>query len=158
MRVNRLAVGIVLLMAACGGPGAGSEVAGSEDPCALATSEMIRGAFGGTVADGEAGQARNCQFAIEGGSAPVVYVYHYGSADAWDGVRSGFDDNRGGTTDIGGLGDAAYHPGDMGPSELVVSAGGVIFSVSTGSLGGDNQSSDADLLALAQAIAADLGG
>ena len=143
----------VLMPAGCGGSSEQGDAA-SEDPCALATPAMVQEAFGGSSSDGEPGQARNCSFEIDGGTALSVDVYHYGSVEFWDGVRQGFDENRGGTTDIPGLGAIAFHPNDVGPSELVVSAGDVIFSVSTGAFGGTGPASDAGLVALAGAIAA----
>ena len=118
---------------------------------------MVGEAFGGTASEGEAGAARNCGFEIEGGAATHVDVYHYGDSSGWDGTRQGFEDNRSGTTDVSGLGDAAFHPNDMGPSELVVRAGDVIFSVSTGAFGGSGPESEAGLLSLATAIVDSVG-
>ncbi|MCI0544156.1 MAG: DUF3558 domain-containing protein [Actinobacteria bacterium] len=128
-----------------------------DDPCSLATPEMVAAAFGGTVAPGQPGIARNCTYQITGGIDDSVDVYHYGTADSWDGVRQGFEDNRGGTTDVPGLGDEAFHPNDMGPMELVVSAGGVIFSVGGNMFGPGGAEIEAAVLALAEAIAAAQG-
>jgi hypothetical protein len=58
-----------------------------------------------------------------------VAVFHYGSDDGWESTRQGFVDNRSGVTDVEGIGDDAFFPGDFGARELVVRAGGEIFSV-----------------------------
>jgi hypothetical protein len=156
---STIAAVFLLVVAGCGGNDSGDNGSGdSDDPCSLATTAMVADAFGGTVDEGEPGVARNCTFAIEGGAALNVDVYHYGSADSWDSLRSGFEDNRGGTTDVPGVGSAAFHPNDAGPSELVVRAGSIVFSVSTGAFGGLGPQSDAALLVLASEIAAAQGG
>jgi hypothetical protein len=61
--------------------------------------------------------------------ASSVVVFHYGTAADWDGIRDGYDDNRGGTTDVAGVGDRSFQPGDVGPYELVVQSGDTVFSV-----------------------------
>ncbi len=118
---------------------------------------MVEAALGGTVTEGVEGEFRNCDFDIEGGAALGASVYDYGSSGAWDGTRQGFVDNRGGVTDVEDLGDAAFYPNDVGPQELVVQAGGRIFSVSlfTG-LEEPGTSALNGLAQLAGAIAADL--
>lgn len=150
MRSTRLVIAVAVVLAGCGG----SSGAADGDPCALTSPAMVQEAFGGSSSEGEAGEARNCGFEIDGGSATSINVFHYGSADSWDSVRAGFDENRGGTTDVPGLGDMAFYPNGVGPSELIVAAGDVIFSVSTGAFGGSGPASEAGLMALAQAIAA----
>jgi hypothetical protein len=129
---------------------------GVPGPCDLATADMVAAAFGGTSSAGLPGLARNCAYDIEGGSTARVDVYYYGTADLWDGIRAGFETNRGGTTDVSGIGSAAFYPGDAGPTELVVVAGDVVYSVSAGFNAGAEI--DADVAALALAIASTVTG
>jgi hypothetical protein len=126
---RRLSLLVVLVAAlvACGGEGGGGGEISS--PCGLADAEMVQSAFGGTVAQGVEGEARNCDFVMEEGPVFAVDVFYYGSADAWESTRQGYEENRGGVTDVEGIGDAAFFPGDVGASELVVQSGGEIFSV-----------------------------
>ncbi|HEX9854139.1 MAG TPA: hypothetical protein VGC47_02390 [Acidimicrobiia bacterium] len=115
-------------LAACGGgDGGGADI---DSPCDLADAAMVQEAFGGTVAAGVEGGARNCEFEISGGPVESLSVFHFGEASSFDGVRSGFEDNRGGTTDVAGIGDEAFYPNDRGPIEIVASADGEIFAVS----------------------------
>jgi hypothetical protein len=114
---------------------AGDEVA-TEDPCALASPDEVAEAFGATSASGEPLVSRACSYALEGGIAPTVEVYHFGPASAWDGVKAGYEENRGGVNDVDGVGDAAYNPNDMGPYELVVLSDDVIFAVGVTSSSG----------------------
>jgi hypothetical protein len=116
---------LLLLVTACGGGSA--EIS---SPCDLADADMVQTALGGTVSEGVEGDLLNCDFDIEGGPVLGVSVYDYDTAGSWDGTRQGFVDNRGGVTDVDDLGDAAFYPNDVGPQELVVQAGGRIFSVS----------------------------
>ncbi len=118
---------IVLLISvgACSGDSAGS----ISSPCDLADAELVESVFGGTVTEGVEGQARNCDFEVQGGPVFSVAVFYYGSADGWDSTRQGFEDNRGGVTDVEGIGDEAFFPSDFGARELVVQSGGEIFSV-----------------------------
>jgi hypothetical protein len=159
---------VAVLLAACGpssAPSGGSagqtpsaEPGGgvvTGDPCSLASPQMVAAAFGGNASEGVAGPARNCTYTLTGGSLETVNVYHYGSADDWDGVRDGFETNRGGTVDLAGIGEAAFYPKDAGPTEVVARAGGTIFSVSAGFGGSDEV--NADVAELATAIAASLG-
>jgi len=106
----------------------GAEPSG-DDPCALVTPETVAEVFGASSASGEPGIARNCSFTLVDGVAASVEVFHYGSADEWDGVKEGFEENRGGVTDVPGIGDEAYQPNDVGPYEIVIRSGGIIFSV-----------------------------
>jgi len=116
--------GLVLVSAvACDG---GNEIA---SPCDLADAEMVGEFFEGTVAEGVEGDFFNCDFAIEGGTVLAVTVFDYGEADDWSSTRQGFVDNRGGVTEVDDLGDEAFYPTDTGARELVVRAGGRIFSV-----------------------------
>ncbi len=118
---------LALLVAAGCGDGDGAKEITS--PCDLADARMVQAAFGGEVADGIEGEIRNCDFDIEGGPVLSVTVFEYGSADDWDATRDGFEENRGGVTEVEDMGDEAFYPNDAGPQELVVSAGGRIFSV-----------------------------
>jgi hypothetical protein len=67
-------------------------------------------------------------------------------------------DNRTGVTDIEGLGDRAFYPNDTGARELVVQAGGQIFSVTVFS-GLDDPTAEAvaGIADLSAAIAERLG-
>jgi hypothetical protein len=123
----------------------------AEDPCALATDEQVAAAFGASSASGEPLVARACSYALEGGVAPTVEVYHFGSSSGWDGVKEGYEENRGGVTDVDGVGDAAYNPNDMGPYELVVMSDDVIFAV--GVTSGSGPEVEAAILELAGEIA-----
>lgn len=146
----------VLLLAACGGSDGGPN--GSiESPCDLADAALVQEHFAGTVAEGVEGSARNCSFEIEGGEATSVDVFYFGNASGWEGTKKGYEENRGGVTEVDGLGDDAYFPNDAGDRELVVSAGGEIFAV-TAFTGFEDPSSDAvaSVRDLAAAIAAGL--
>jgi hypothetical protein len=141
-----------------GGGGAGG-TAGT-DPCSLATPEMVAAAFGGSSSPGVPGTARNCTFKVTGASVPnvdafFVDVFYYGTAAEWDGIRAGFESNRGGTTDVPGIGSKAFHPNDAGPTELVILAGDTVYSVSGGF--GASDEVNADVAELATAIAGTLG-
>ena len=119
----------------------------AHDPCALVTPEEVASAFAASSASGEAGIARNCSFTIVDGVASSVEVFHYGPSSQWDGVKSGYEDNRGGVTDVAGIGDEAYQPNDVGPYEIVVRSGDVIFAVAvqTGTGGPEVEAAILDL-------------
>lgn len=119
----RLLIAALLVATACGG---GADI---DSPCDLADAVLVQSFFGGTVADGIEGDARNCDFAIAGGLVEDIDVFDFGTDDGWAGTRSGFEDNLGGTTDVLGLGDEAFYANDSGPASLVVRAGGRIFEV-----------------------------
>jgi hypothetical protein len=123
-----------------------------DDPCALVSAETVAEAFGGTSAEGVPGPARNCSFTVEGGIAPTVEVFHFGSAADWDGVKAGYEENRGGVTAVSGVGEDAYQPNDVGPYELVVRTDDVIFAVAVQSGGGGPEVEGA-IVALANEIA-----
>jgi hypothetical protein len=145
--------GLVLAcLGACGDDGAISS------PCDLADAEMVEASFAGTVSEGVEGDFFNCDFEVEGGRVFSVTVFDYGDADGWDSTRQGFVDNRTGVTDIEGLGDRAFYPNDTGARELVVQAGGQIFSVTVFS-GLDDPTADAiaGIADLSAAIAERLG-
>lgn len=174
-----LVMGVILLMASCGGTsgttttasggdttpaevGATSTIVddvttsaapeATEDPCALVTPEVVASTFGATSASGEAGIAGYCSFTLADGVASSVVVFHYGSSSEWDGVKSGYEDNRGGTTEVPGLGEEAYQPNDVGPYEIVVRSGDVIFAVAV-QTGRGGPEVEAAIMDLAQAIA-----
>jgi hypothetical protein len=126
--------------------------ASAEDPCALATPEEVAAAFGATSASGEPGIARNCTFTIEGGLVSTVEVFHYGSSADWAGVKAGYEENRGGVTAVEGVGEEAYQPNDVGPYEIVVRSGDIIFAVAV-QTGGGGPEVEAAILELAGEIA-----
>ena len=125
---------------------------GTDDPCGLVSADVVASIFGSTAASGEPGIARNCHFEIDDGVARSVEVFHYSSSDGWDDLREGYEDNRGGVTDVPGLGDSAFQPNDVGPYEIVVLAGDMIFAVAVQEgLGGEDV--EAAIFDLAAAIA-----
>jgi hypothetical protein len=130
-RVSLVVAGLVIVAGCGGGDGGSGGGAGTgvESPCELADAALVQDVFGGTVAPGEEGVARNCEFVIEGGSVPKVNIYEFGPAAQFDGVRSGYEDNRGGTVDVAGIGDEAFYPKDTGPLSIIATAGGQNFSV-----------------------------
>jgi hypothetical protein len=120
--------------------------------CALVPAGTVAAVFGGASASGEPGIARNCTFTIEGGLVPTVEVFHYGSSADWDGVKAGYEENRGGVTAVDGVGEEAYHPNDVGPYEIVVRSGDIIFAVAV-QTGGGGPEVEAAILELAGEIA-----
>lgn len=110
--------------------GSGNGLTDAERACQLTDAATVTATFEGTASEGVPGDARNCRFEITGGEAQSVSVFFFGADSSWDGVRQGFEDNRGGTTDVSGIGDEAFYPNDVGPSSLVVRANGIIFEVS----------------------------
>lgn len=172
--VHLLAAGVfaAALTSACGGEGdegaAESEAAASESTeslgagttvaqaCDLTTPEIVAEVFGGTVSEGKAGPARNCDYEIHGGAAGGVSVYYYGTASEWDGIREGYADNRGPLTDVSDVGEEAFNP-DVGESELVVRSGNVVFALTVGGAVSDyTPEAPAKLKELARRIAADV--
>lgn len=121
--------------------------------CSLATPDMVNAAFGGTAAEGVEGAARACTFAITGGSAASVTVFHYGGSSDWDGVQETYEDNRSGTIDVAGVGEEAFNPADVGVYELVARSGDVVFGVAVLS-GPDSPGIPGGIVDLATAIAA----
>lgn len=150
---------LVLLIASCGdGAGAGGDAATVESPCELADATMVEQAFGGTSSSGVEGPGRDCQFEISGGPVAKVQVFEFGPAAQFEGVRSGYEDNRGGTFDVAGIGEEAFYPGDVGPLTLVVKASGQVFSVSASDAFAEEPPGTEDMVAdLARAIATRLG-
>jgi hypothetical protein len=169
MRTRIVLTILILVFAACGGSSSdpvdgtvdssdGGSGGSISSPCDLADASLVSAHFAGTVADGVEGVARNCTFEISDGDVASVDVFYYGDASGWDGSKSGFESNRGGVTDVGGLGDAAFFPNDRGELELVVQAGGEIFSVTAYTNLADLSPDDiASVSALAAAIADNLG-
>lgn len=126
---SRTLIITLVVIAACGVNGDTGR-GGISSPCDLADADQVQAAFGGTVALGVEGEARNCTFDIVGGPVISVSVFEFGNADRWEPTRQGFVDNLGGVTDVEGMGDAAFFPNDSGPMALVVQSGGQIFEVS----------------------------
>ena len=120
--------------------------------CALVPAGTVAAAFDATSASGEPGVARNCTFTLVDGLVPTVEVFHYGSSTDWDGVKAGFEENRGGVTEVPGVGDEAFQPNDVGPYEIVVRYLDIIYSVAvqTGTGGPEVEGA---ILELATAIA-----
>ncbi len=136
-----LALPLVLASVACGGgtttTGAGTETTaapgggGISSACDLTEPAAVADVFGGT-ATAEPGIARNCIYTLQGGSVKQVMVYYYGKASEWDGIRAGYEENRGPLTNVPGVGDEAFYPGDVGAYEIVVLSGDVVFAVGLG--------------------------
>jgi hypothetical protein len=126
--------------------------ASADDPCALVTPEQVAAVFAAASATGEAGVAFNCSFTLVDGLAPSVEVFLYGPSSAWEGIKDGYEDNRGGVTDVAGVGEGAYHPNDAGPYEIVVQSGDVVFAVAVQS-GSGGPEVEAAILELAGVIA-----
>jgi hypothetical protein len=120
--------------------------------CALVPAGTVAAVFGGASASGEPGIARNCTFTIEGGLVPTVEVFHFGSSADWEGVKAGYEENRGGVTAVDGVGEEAYQPNDVGPYEIVVKSGDIIFAVAV-QTGGGGPEVEAAILELAGEIA-----
>ena len=78
----------------------------------------------------------NCTFTLVDGLVPTVEVFHYGSSAYWEGVKAGFEENRGGVTEVPGVGEEAFQPNDAGPYEIVVRYLDIIYSVAVFSGGG----------------------
>jgi hypothetical protein len=131
----------VLALSACGGSDGNTGAAtkattpvtassnAATDPCSVTTTATITKAFGGTVAEGTPGHARNCEYAVSGGAASTVEIFAYGTAAEFDGIRSGYETNRGPLEEIAAIGEHAFSPGDVGQNEVVVQAGGIVFAV-----------------------------
>jgi len=120
--------------------------------CALVPAGTVAAAFDATSASGEPGIARNCTFTLVDGLVPTVEVFHYGSSTDWDGVKAGFEENRGGVTEVPGVGDEAFQPNDVGPYEIVVRYLDIIYSVAV-QTGGGGPEVEAAILELATTIA-----
>ena len=111
-------------------------------------AESVAAAFDATSASGEPGVARKCTFTLVDGLVPTVEVFHYGSSTDWDGVKAGFEENRGGVTEVPGVGEEAFQPNDVGPYEIVVKYLDIIYSVAVQS-GGEGPEVEAAILELA---------
>jgi len=111
--------------------GSGNGLSNAERACQLTDAATVTEIFEGTASDGVPDDViPECRFEITGGEAKSVGVFFFGPESNWDSVREGFEDNRGGTTDVSGIGDEAFYPNDVGPTSLVVRANGIIFEVS----------------------------
>ena len=75
-------------------------------------------------------------------------------AAEFDGIKSGYDTNRGGTEDLPGIGTAAFSPKDVGQNEVVVEAGDTVFAVAVPALSADTVSPE--VKAIAAAVASEL--
>jgi len=120
--------------------------------CALVPAATVAAAFDATSASGEPGIAHNCTFTLVEGLVPTVEVFHYGSSADWGGVKAGFEENRGGVTEVPGVGDEAFQPNDVGPYEIVVRYLDIIYSVAV-QTGGGGPEVEAAILELATTIA-----
>ncbi len=120
--------------------------------CALVPPGTVATAFDATSASGEPGMSRNCTFTLVDGLVPTVEVFHYGPSTDWDGVKAGFEENRGGVTEVPGVGDEAFQPNDVGPYEIVVKYLDIIYSVAV-QTGGGGPEVEAAILELATSIA-----
>jgi hypothetical protein len=129
-----------------------AEAASGPDPCFLVPAGTVASIFEAASASGEPGIARNCTFTLVDGLVPTVEVFYYGASTDWDGVRAGFEENRGGVTEVPGVGDEAFQPNDVGPYEIVVRYLDIIYSVAVQS-GGGGPEVEAAILELATAIA-----
>jgi hypothetical protein len=168
-RLTTLAASVPLvLLGACGGNDSGDEAKGSAaaqssaepasaptEPCDVTEPAVVQKAFGGTVADEKPGPARDCEYAITGGAADTVHVFYYGTAAEFDGIKSGYAANRGTLSDIAGVGDHAFSPGDVGANEIVALKGDTVFAVSVGAISADSVTPE--VKTLAGLIANDLG-
>ncbi len=120
--------------------------------CALVPAGTVAFIFAAASASGEPGIARNCTFTLVDGLVPTVEVFHYGPSTDWDAVKAGFEENRGGVTEVPGVGDEAFQPNDVGPYEIVVRYLDIIYSVAVQS-GGGGPEVEAAILELATTIA-----
>jgi hypothetical protein len=125
--------------------------AGVSEACDLTEPDVVAEIFGASVDGEEPGTSRNCDYLA--GSA-VVSTFYYGTGDEYDGIKGGYEDNRGPLTDVPGIGDDAFNPGDVGASEIVVHAGDVVFAVTTTDRTEEGRSA---LLEMATRIAGDVG-
>jgi len=131
---------------------AAAEATAGPDPCVLVPAGTVASIFSATSASGAPGIARNCTFTLVDGLVPTVEVFHYGSSTDWDGVKAGFEENRGGVTEVPGFGDEAFQPNDVGPYEIVVRYLDIIYSVAV-QTGTGGPEVEAAIVALATAIA-----
>ena len=137
-----LPVVFCVALAACASDGSAASNGGSPDgstpsgtaPCDLATKADVESAFGATAAEGKPGVTpRSCEFVLSDVPVDSVHVYLYSTNAAVEanGIRQGYVDNRGGVTDVPGIGDSAYTPNDNTNYELVVQKRNVVFGVQT---------------------------
>jgi hypothetical protein len=131
---------------------AAAEAAAGEDPCVLVPAGTVASIFSATSASGAPGIARQCTFTLVDGLVPTVEVFHYGASSNWDLVKAGFEENRGGVTEVPGVGEEAFQPNDAGPYEIVVRYLDIIYSVAVLS-GTGGPEVEAAILELATTIA-----
>lgn len=167
-RVIAVALLAAVLLVACGGGGGDDSSSNSSTTgagkggttavkaaCDLTDPQTVAAVFGGTVDGEKAGPARNCEYAVQGGAASLVNVYYYGPASDWNGIRAGYETNRGPLSQVDGVGDEAFNPGDLGRREIVVKAGDVAFAVGLGA--GAAAGAEDKVQALAERIAGAVG-
>lgn len=134
--------------------GSGSLGAPAE-ACDVTDAAEIQAVFGGKVDAGSPGHARDCVYAIEGGAATNVHVFYYGTAAELGGIKSGYQANRGPLSDLAGIGDAAFSPGDVGENEVVAQAGDTVFAIGISAI--DAKHVTPEVKELARRVADDLG-
>jgi len=102
-------------------------------PCDMVDPETVEDAFSffdASVDRGIEGYAQNCTYWLDTESVPKIDVFHLGTADQWDRIRSGWEETGGGIVEVDGLGDAAYHPTVYhGENDLVFMIGDHVFSI-----------------------------
>lgn len=158
------ALALVLALSACGSGdddsgssstdnASDSEATSETSPCDLTTDETVAGVFGGSVESSEEGEARNCEYTLVGGSAKLVEVYYFGTADDWDALKKSYETNRGPLTPVD-VGDEAFYPSDLQQNEYVVLAGDTVFAVNVADF---TTTIFPEVAELAQSIAAEVG-
>ena len=111
-------------------PGRVGSPSRGEQACGFVDADMVTAAFEGTASEGVPQDDASCEFELtDGGVVREVDVFFFGDDSGWESVRGGFEDFRGGTTDVAGVGDEAFYPNDSGPTNLVFRARGFIFEV-----------------------------
>jgi hypothetical protein len=116
---------------------------------------VVADIFGGTATE-EPGDARNCTYTLQGGSVRQMIVYYYGKASEWDAIRGGYERNRGPLTNVPGVGNKAFYPGDVGEIEIVVLSGDVVFAVGLSAFAKPKGDAAVNVKKLATRIAQDL--
>jgi hypothetical protein len=101
---------------------------GISSACDVTEPAVVADIFGGTATEGP-GDDTACTYTLQGGPVRQVVVFYYGKASDWDAIRDGYERNRGPLTNVPGVGDKAFYPGDVGEIEIVVLSGDVIFAV-----------------------------
>jgi hypothetical protein len=125
------------------------------EACDVTDATTIQSVFGGVVGDGTPGHARDCVYIIDGGAATNVHVFYYGTAAELGGIKSGYQANRGPLSDLSGIGDDAFSPGDVGANEVVAQAGDTVFAIGISAV--DAKEITPEVTELARRVADDLG-